>query len=332
MSDLRLDPITGHWVAIAANRIDRPNEFQIQQNVRQAAGRCPFCPGNEAETPEPTLVLEDATQKTDWLLRVVPNKYPSFPNNGQLVNPNCGPYANNTAHGVQEVIIQSPRHIESISELNEHELSASFTAFRDRVRDTEAIPEIEHVMLFQNCRAEAGASLQHIHSQLIGTPIVPDQLNTRWQRMHHHVQQKGISILESITDWELQQESRVLEVTERFAAYCPYASRFGYQVWIVPLIREVAFSELTDDDTRQLATICQRYISRLESQLNSPAYNMLFHFSTLAFSDFAHWFVEIFPRITRPAGFEWGTGWWVNPYAPEDVAKSLRGKTSDAHL
>lgn len=323
MSDLRLDPITGHWVAIAANRVSRPCEFQ-QIERRNEAALCPFCPGNENETPEPLQVITDSSSKYEWLTRVVPNKYPSFPNNGHLSNSDLGPYGFHSAHGIQEVIIQSPRHVESLSQLDDTELNACFRVFQDRVKAARAEPTIEHAMLFKNCRSEAGASLQHIHSQLIGTPIVPMQLEQRWQRMESHLNKTGLSILESIGKWELDQETRVLELTDRFVVFCPYASRFGYQVWIVPRDRQMSFTEVDLETSNELGRLSRKYVGRIETQLNSPAYNMLFHFAPRKFEKSEHWFVELFPRITRPAGFEWGTGWWVNPYAPEDVAQQLR--------
>ncbi len=326
MSDLRLDPITGQWVAIAANRRHRPNEFQ-QVLERAQASHCPFCVGNESETPQPLQVVTTSGGE-EWVVRVVPNKFPSFPKNG---SPSCpdspvefGPYSQFPAAGIQEVIIHSPRHVESLSELSERELYQGFEVFADRVKFVSSQSEIEHAMLFKNCRAEAGASLQHVHSQLIGTPLVPDQLRLRWQRMKTHLEQNNRSILESIVDWELAREVRVLEATDRFAVICPFASRFGYQLWIVPRQQSTRFVDLDQQSNRELALLCQRYIGRLEQQLDNPAYNLLFHFAPREFADYEHWFVELFPRLTRPAGFEWGTGWWVNPYAPEDVASNLR--------
>ncbi len=332
MSDLRFDPIIGQWVAIASDRQQRPNEFQ-QIMKRTELGRCPFCAGNETDTPEPLLEISHSSDQYPWLVRVVPNKYPSFScatvndskSNG---TPSCavesGPYSCTPASGQQEVIVNSPRHVESLSELTIAELLASFEVYRDRIRQFRQEAAIEHAMLFTNCRAEAGASLQHIHSQLIGTPMITDQLRIRWSRMEQYLQQKGRTLLDSIVEWEISQQQRILEVTEHFVVLCPFASRFGYQMWFIPRHHRSDFGSADDGMVAELAHLCQKYVTRLDQLLENPAYNLLFHFAPREFYACEHWFVELFPRLTRPAGFEWGTECWINPFAPEDVASSLR--------
>ena len=191
------------------------------------------------------------------------------------------------------------------------------------MRSIKSDPLIEHAMLFMNCRAEAGASLQHIHAQLIGTPILPNALSQRWDRMKQHLDEFGNSILEQICHWEQEEAERVVEESENFLVLCPYASRFGYQLWIVPKQRFL-FETMPDTIAHELGQLTRRYVQGLESLLDQPAYNLLFHFAPRKYSDSEHWFVEIFPRLTRPAGFEWGTGWWVNSFAPEMVAEQFR--------
>ncbi|HMO13022.1 MAG TPA: hypothetical protein PKD64_07965 [Pirellulaceae bacterium] len=327
MSDLRFDPINGQWVAMASDRVQRPNEFQ-QIMQRKELSRCPFCAGNEEDTPPPILQVPQDPRDKKWIVRVFPNKYPSFSddNGDKPANPSAtfGPYPSHGAAGHQEVIVNSPRHVESMSELTREELFVSFQVYRERVHVLQENQVLEHVMLFKNCRAEAGASLQHIHTQIIGTPNISDDLRLRWERMRNHRDATGVSLLTSILEWEKKSEERMLDVTPNYTTFCPFASRFGYQVWIVPNQEIADFGRINDQQSDELAELCQKYVERFDQCLDMPAYNLLLHLAPREFRGYQHWFVELFPRLTRAAGFEWGTGYWINPFPPEKAAADLR--------
>ena len=332
MSDLRFDPLNAHWVAIAENRSRRPYEFIQKESTRRGLV-CPFCLGNESETPNPHLALSTSGQEMEWpprnrdpwLVRVVPNKFPailSHFSDTPSIDP-ANPYHQSNAPGVQEVVIQSHRHVASLGDLNDEELAASFVAYQKRVASALENESVKHVMLFKNCRAGAGASLEHVHSQLIGTPIVTGPVCDRARRAESWLNDKGQSLMESLVEWELKREVRVLAQTEHFHVFCPFASRFAYQIWIVPRDRKVNFTELPQSTRDELGHVCRAWIRRLESCLNQPAYNLLFHFAPREYQHSDHWYVEIFPRITMAAGMEWGTGCWISPISPESAAKQL---------
>ena len=332
MSDLRLDPINGQWVAIAKNRIQRPMEFVPMEQRRQQL-LCPFCKGNEEQTPD-ALALYDQEgsileEQKPWSVRVVPNKYPSFSKNGKMDQPcSSGPpefCSSNSGHGTQELIIPSPRHIASISELTDTELRLAFQVAQERINYLRTADDVQHAMLFMNCRFAAGASLSHIHLQLIGSPVVSSHLRSRVERDQAHRQQHGCSLIESLMNWEIEQAQRVVELTDEFCVVCPYASRCPFQVRIIPRNTGSGFLDLSSDAITELALHCKTVVTKLESHLQEPAYNLLLHLDPFA-NEQGNWFVELLPRLTKGAGFELGTDIWVNPVPPESAAEQLKSE------
>lgn len=328
MSDLRYDPISALWVAIARRRRERPIEFIPIEQIHQQI-ICPFCSGNEDETPPAIAAyrengeqLEAGDDPASWMSRVVSNKYPSL-SDARGTHPK-GPYDCSVRDGVQELIIPTPRHLTSISELTPRELDLCLLACQHRVAALREQPDLEHVMLFMNCRSSAGASLEHIHFQVMASPLVSHYLKDRTARNDHHVQSHGESLLTALTKWELEQSVRIVRETENFVMYCPYASRFSFQVWIVPRDPELEFETVTKKVRQELAELCRQYVSKLEQILESPAYNLLVNLAPNKHRENEHWFVEIFPRLNRMAGYEIGTDVWVNPVPPETATKRLR--------
>ena len=337
MSDLRHDPINDQWVSIARNRRDRPMEFVPMEQLRQQL-ICPFCKGNEEETPPPLAAYQaDGTLLTpnddpsSWTVRVIPNRYPSFSSYSQetrdepdIGTHDHGPFQSNRSHGIQELVIPSSRHITTLSELTDVELKLSFRAYQDRVNHARSLSYVKHAMLFMNCRLAAGASLGHIHTQLLGTPVVSSQLESRVERNNVHFQRYGQSLISSLVNWEIDQQARIVEVTENFCIVCPFASRFAFQVWVIPRANKFDFVTCSDLVRDELAMHCRNIVSRFETVLDHPAYNLLLHTDPFGMSHNGHSYFELFPRLTRAAGFEWGTDIWVNPVAPESAARRLR--------
>jgi UDPglucose--hexose-1-phosphate uridylyltransferase len=336
MSDLRFDPVSNQWVTIARNRSERPMEFvPLEQTRHQLI--CPFCKGNEDETPGTCVAyredgsrLNENDDPSSWTVRVIPNKYPSFElasraGYGQNeVETDVGPYKAAQYPGEQELIIASPRHVASLSELTDEELHVSFAAYQERIKRLATLNHIEHAMLFMNCRLTAGASLSHVHTQLIGSPLISGLLQERNRRNRLHSQGHGKSLVESMTTWEREQGKRIVFESNNFSVFCPYASRFPFQTWIVPNHRMGHFQDCPEANRNELAELCRRLIKRLENLLGEPGYNMLLHQAPFSMSEQDHWYFEIFPRLTRAAGYEWGTDIWVNPVAPETAAKRVR--------
>jgi UDPglucose--hexose-1-phosphate uridylyltransferase len=341
MSDLRHDPIDDTWVTMAGNRRSRPMEYQ-QVSQRRKAMICPFCRGNEVETTAAIAVygneaepLDESKGPVDWLSRVISNKYPSFSTatNDDAQEPSTGsggqrqvppPFRISGNPGRQELIIPSPRHLVSIGELTDQELEVSFFALQQRVAAMNVEENIEHAMLFLNCRPDAGASLGHIHWQLIGSPLVSSFLQRRIDREQSHQDEFGESIVKRLVDWEIKQQDRVIRQTKHFAIVCPFASRFPFQVNIVPLNPDISFQDCSAVVRDELAWHCRDIVGRLEILLEDSAYNILLQSPVAERTNQDPWYLQIFPRITKPAGFELGTDLWINPVLPESAARALR--------
>ena len=338
MSDLRFDPVSGQWTLIAPHRKNRPVELLPVEKVTKRH-ICPFCGGNESETPAASA-LYDSTGTAlstsgatagDWLSRVVPNKYASFGSvdvgtNGHTPDPcrRLGPFTASSLPGLQELLIPSPRHVSSLSQLDDSETHVLWQASQDRIALMQSGGIARHAMLFMNYGSQAGASLEHVHVQLMGTPLVTSSLAGRVQRNRDCLQRENKTLIESIVAWELQEDHRIISRSENFTVLCPFASRFSYQTWIVPNRRDVSFVDMDAQQRNELGLLCRTMTGRLEEQLDDPSYNMLLRMAPFEEAADDHWYVEILPRTTRAAGFELGTDVWVNPIPPELAAKNLR--------
>jgi UDPglucose--hexose-1-phosphate uridylyltransferase len=336
MSEYRFDPFNGIWVAIATIRGQRPHEFQqLESRVPDAV--CPFCRGHETETPPAVLELTPqdlpdgirAGAVDDWLVRVVPNKYPALTPIDHEHRASHPPYRQKLVGGHQEIIIESPRHVASLSELRREEMYLTLRAMQQRIRYAQTDPAIEHVSAFKNCRPEAGASLEHAHSQLVFSRFAAEAVVARWQRCQDEWQRRQVGLVASIRDAELDSGARVLDAENSFVSFCPFASRFAYQIWIVPQESSPPFEDASTEILLRLSDHLRAAISRLEGVHPSAPYNVLLHLSPLrsgsVWEPAAHlWFVEVVPRLGRFAGYELMGAGWINEAPPELAAAQLR--------
>jgi UDPglucose--hexose-1-phosphate uridylyltransferase len=328
MSQLRKDPLSDQWVIIAEGRENRPNEFE-RVPLRRVATRCPFCAGHEEDTPPPLAVYENGNgrlTRDPWLVRVVPNKYPAMLSSGRTSAVANGPYLQCDAVGAHEVIIETPRHVASLSQLTEDEARLLLLAYRDRLVALQRNRDYAYALVFKNVGPEAGASLEHSHSQIMATPMVPVQIEREIasaQRLH--ADNRRCFFCEMI-EHELSEDERVVATSEQFIAICPFASRMPYEIWVLPRRHASHFECQPDEQLAELAQFVQKAVAKLESVHQTPAYNFFLHTAPFDTSPLRHyhWHIEIFPRLTITAGFEWGTGYYINPVPPEQAAAILR--------
>jgi UDPglucose--hexose-1-phosphate uridylyltransferase len=333
MSEFRQDPLSRRWVIIGGERAGRPNEF-VEAAVRATGLSCPFCAGHEAETPPPIASYGSngsSRRKNQWLVRVVPNKYLALAPDSKHC-PDCHPFSpapNNGAvpgFGTHEVIIESPRHVASLSELTDAEGEAVFAAYRDRLRQLQSTGRYRYVQIFKNVGPSAGASLEHVHSQLVALPGVPEVIEQELAASGSFFNQHSRSVLVDLLEREVAAEERIVCQTVNFVAFCPYASRFGYEVWIAPRRHQPRFQDVEPGELGELSRMARDVIGRIERAVGQTAYNYFLHtqpFDMPAY-DHYHWHIEIIPRLTKVAGFEWSTGCFINPYLPESAAAHLR--------
>jgi UDPglucose--hexose-1-phosphate uridylyltransferase len=329
MPDLRKDPIVGRWVIIAHERAKRPHDFKGDAQLQPEGGLCPFCEGQEDKTPPEIIAYRERgarPNKPGWRIRVVPNKFPALRIEGQLNKRGDGIYDQMAGIGAHEVVIESPQHHVSMSTLSEDNIREVLWVYRDRLVDLKKDPRLVHGMLFKNVGAAAGASLEHTHSQLIATPIVPISV---WEEMTGSLEffnYRGRCIYCDMIHQELATESRVVLDTPHFTAFCPYASRFPFETWIAPKAHSSHFENIPKPGVDDLGSVLRQVLNKLELALDRPPYNYIIHTAPFDHQELPHyhWHIEIIPRLTKVAGFEWGSGFYINPVPPEDAAKFLR--------
>ena len=334
MHELRRCPLTRRWTVIAPTRVRRPDVMKITEAVDPDSFD-PFGEGNEHATPHEILAYRDHGSHANgagWDLRVVPNKFPALSVEGTLEATGNGLYDCLTGIGAHEVIIECPDRESRLGALAADKVRSVMQAYKERLHDLQKDQRLVHALIFKNTGALAGASLDHTHSQLIALPLVPSEIESELANSKAHYDLRGRDIFGDIITQELQDKSRVVADTPNFLAYCPYASRFAFETWIVPKTQQSHYEQIGPKQLDELGPLMKDVLSRIDAALGEPPFNYVLH--TAPFpgglrKDF-RWHFEIFPRLSRVAGFEWGTGSFINAVPPEDAAKFLRDVDVDS--
>ena len=319
MSELRKDPIVGRWVIIAPERAKRPIGLK-NEPAPPGTALCPFCAGQEQNTPFEILAYRDRGSKPNdpnWRVRVVPNKFPALGIEGNLNKRGEGIYDKMNGIGAHEVIIECPHHEVSMANLTEENIREVLWVYRDRLVDLKKDPRLVYGMLFKNVGVAGGASLEHSHSQLIVTPIVPINV---WEEMTGALEffdYRGRCIFCDMIHQELSAERRVVVDTPNFVSFTPFASRFPFETWLLPKAHNSHYENIQKNEVEELGTLLKTILMKIETVLDRPAYNYIIHTSPFDTRELPHyhWHIEIIPRLTRVAGFEWGTGFYINAVA-----------------
>ncbi len=337
MPELRHDPVQRRWVIISTDRALRPHDFKVDRDLPEAT-KCPFCTGHESATPPEIAAFRSAPSPNSpgWQVRAVSNKYPALRIEGDLERAAAGQYDRMNGIGAHEVIIETPEHDRDISDLPIEHIALIMKMYRERLIDLQRDPRFRYILIFRNRGAAAGASLSHPHSQLIATPVTPRTVAVELQSAREHYAVKERCIFCDIIEDELRQHSRIVTVDDDFVTWCPYAARFPFEMMLAPRKHAHDFAAMDDALLLRLARHLREVILRMKESLDDPSYNFLLHtapsyqmqrrrpgyWSTI--EEDWHWHIEILPRLTRTAGFEWGTGFYINPTAPEDAARYMR--------
>jgi UDPglucose--hexose-1-phosphate uridylyltransferase len=335
LPELRKDPITGRWVIIATDRAKRPTDFVRDKVVIRGTGFCPFCYGNESKTPPEVLAYRNYGTPPNgpgWTLRVVPNKFPALGIEGTLSRQGDGLYDKMNGIGAHEVIIETPDHRATLATMPANRIEDVLWSYRDRVVDLKKDKRFKYVLIFKNHGEAAGATLEHTHSQLIALPVVPKRVLEEVEGAREYHGYKERCIFCDIIRQEAENGTRVIAENQAMVALAPYAPRFPFEMWILPKAHQSAFEESQKFEFEQLAAMMKDMLTRLDTVLEFPPYNYIIHSSPLPDSsnDYYHWHLEIMPKLTKVAGFEWGTGFYINPTPPEESTKFLREAVVEA--
>jgi UDPglucose--hexose-1-phosphate uridylyltransferase len=329
MPELRRDPVLGRWIIISKERRKRPTDFAVEANT-SLGGFCPLCPGNENTTPPEVLAFRlGGSQQANgpgWQVRVVPNKYPALVIEGELGKEGEGLYDRMNGIGAHEVIVESPNHDESLSHMSAENMFFVFKAFRERIADLERDPRFRYVIVFKNYGRAAGASLEHSHSQLIALPILPRMIVSELAGALSYFQYKERCVFCDIIRQELQQNVRVVCQNDHFVTITPFAPRTPFEMWVLPKHHSSAYCKQDDYHLQSLSMIFSETLQRLDACIPDVPYNFVLHTEPLRAGgvEHYHWHFEIVPKLTSIAGFEWGSGFYINPMPPEEAASYLR--------
>lgn len=336
MPELRKDPVVGRWVIVSTERAKRPSDFRVASEERKP-GPCAFCEGHEAETPPEVYAVRREGTVPDtpgWDVRVVPNKYPALGIEGELNREGVGMCDMMNGVGAHEVIVETPEHGKDLADLPEDHVAKVMWTYCQRIVDLSGDDRFKYVLIFKNQGRAAGASLQHAHSQLIATPITPKRVREELVGAQEYYNYKRRCIF---CDY-IKQETRVfgerlVAETAHFVALSPFAARFPFEMWLLPKRHAIDFTFIEDDEVADLATVLKLVLSKLRTALHDPPFNYVLHMApfrrprgsywTTIEEDY-HWHIELMPRLTRVAGFEWGSGFYINPTPPEVAAQILR--------
>jgi UDPglucose--hexose-1-phosphate uridylyltransferase len=327
MPEFRQNMLTHEWVVIATERAKRPEDFIKQATERpplpEFSPKCPFCPGNEAQTPPPVHTIE---RNGRWQVRVVPNKFAALQPDVPFQTEPHGRFLRATGYGIAEVIIETPRHDLSLATMDDGAVEDVVAAYKLRYLSAARQSQICFINLFRNHGLRAGTSLEHPHSQLIATPIVPPHVRNPIEQAVRYFDSHGQCIYCDMLAEEMRMGERIIAETEFFVAYAPYASRTPFEIRIMPKRHQPSFGDIGSREAADFAASLKRILARVRKGLADPDYNFIIRSATVGDENdkHFHWYMVIIPKLTTPAGFEIGTGIYINVTYPERCAEFLR--------
>ncbi len=333
MSEVRRDIVTDTWVII-----DTENDAIPRMPVRESgiSKECPFCEGHESRTPDEIYAIRDAgkANSSGWKLRVIPNINPILQIEGALEKSGVGVYDMVTGIGANEVIVETPRHITNFFELEQEQIMLVLETYRQRIDDLHNDKRMRYILIFKNHGPLAGAStMTHTHSDLIALPATPVRVKQKLSGAQEYYSYKERCLFCDIIQQEIEMGDRLVFQSEQFVVIAPYASRFPFEILILPKHHSYTYKEINEAEVRDLAAVLKRICKILYDVLDDPPFNLILcdspnllpkasYWATIK-SDF-HWHIEITPRLYRTTGFELGTGFYINHTAPEKAAGLMR--------
>ncbi|MGH8459108.1 MAG: galactose-1-phosphate uridylyltransferase [Nevskiales bacterium] len=326
MPELRQNRFTKEWVIIATERAKRPDQMIAKRDVKpldKYSANCPFCPGNEAQAP-PEVARHPADGA--WQVRVVPNKFAALSREGQPVRTIHRSRRSINGVGIHEVIAETPDHSSTLALLPEAHVAEVVRMYKDRFQSAHCDPRVAHVILFKNHGSQAGASLEHPHSQMIATPVISSQVRMRMHEAMRHYDEFGECGFCQVIEEELEEKTRIVLASEYFVVMEPYASGSPFATHIYPRFHMATFGEINDAEVLDLGRVLKTVLAKLYWGLENPDFNFTIRTAPpeTAGEKHYHWYISLIPRLTKVAGFELGSGMFINVVLPESAAEFLR--------
>jgi len=326
MAELRREPVTRMWVVVTNDHPKGPSDYlpfkPPYQPQEETKGGCPFCPGNEGTTPKETFSL--SREGGGWSVRVIPNKFPFFHIEGEFDRRPEGMYDVMDAIGAHEIVVEAPEHKQSYAFMETPQIEKILFAYRERLMDLEKDRRFQQFLILKNY---PGVFNHHPHSHILAMPVIPRRIDEEvWGTLDYY-QRKERCIFCDIIKEEILMKKRVVLETVHFLVFSPFASRYPFETWIVPKKHSPDFHHIDEEEMEDLSVAIQSLSIRFYKLLSDPPYSFTFHTSPVQGrfhrSEY-HWHIETRLRIGLREGFEWGTGFFVNPTPPEDAAAYLR--------
>lgn len=329
MPELRQNIATKEWVIIAPERARRPNEYARRAGPPPEPQptwdpSCPFCPGREEEL---TLIRHEVPGPDGtWQVRIVANRYPALSAEAPAGRLTSGFFRSSGGFGVHDVVIESPVHNLTTALLPDEEIALLLGAFRDRGRQLATDDRLRQAVFFKNHGPFAGTSVGHPHCQLAALPVVPAHVRARLEEAMRYHDEHGSCVFCDMWRQELTAGARVLVENEGCVAFVPFAALSPFHIWIIPKTHRPLFTSATDQELGELASVLRLVLLKIHHGLADPSYNFVIRMAPFPYErvPWFHWYVSIVPRVSRVAGFELGSGMYINPSLPEDSARFLR--------
>ncbi len=327
MSELRQDPTTYDWIIIAKERAKRPHEFNKNQPANKSLpvhnDGCPFCPGNEHLTPPAEATYGEPDK---WAIRVIPNKFAALSPDGDTKREEWKLFRKSHGYGRHEVVIETPLHNQFIPFMDDRQVEALIQVYKDRYHALKKDPNIKIIIIFKNHGAGAGTSLEHPHTQIVASPIVPPYIRRKYRVTTQHFDNTGRCLHHDIERAELEENVRIVADTKHFIALHPFASHYPFETWIMPKAHKSSFGDISETEVKDFAKVLKEVLMKLYVGLGNPDYNFIIHTAPVddEHKPYYLWHMQIIPRLTQAAGFELGSGIYINVAIPEDTAVFMR--------
>lgn len=329
MSEIRQDPTTREWVIIAPERAKRPQHEpdNTPTDIPEWEASCPFCPGNENQTPDEILRLPASATASDWQVRVIPNRFGALHSSGDTGRKTAGDlFRKMDGVGVNEVIIETPSHNTPMALMTYKQVENVLIAYKERYNSLKKIRQLKFITIFQNHGWSSGTSLIHPHSQLVATPVASPYYRRKYEVAINYYDDVGKCLYCDLIDEELNLGERIVAETGGFIVIHPFASRVPYETWIIPKEHRASFGLCPSAYLTELSVVLKNTLLCLYKELGNPDFNYMFDTSTTDDEEdpHYHWHIRIVPRLTTVAGFEMGSGIYISTEIPEETAKIMK--------